>query len=156
MNNIESYSVIDQLLSLVNNNGRIDHPKGGHDDAVISWLLPYWFLVNGKNLSIYGIEHEQVLSKAKVQNTTDAGGISETLKRQKQLRIKEEISMLFLKLKQTMDPYIKQMIRNRLMVLYGHLEHEDVVAMNLEELLKSLKEEKLYANNTSRYHYTYR
>lgn len=153
---VRDAEIIDQLLSLVNNNGRIDHPKGGHDDAVISWLLPYWFLVNGKNLSIYGIEHDQVLLKAKVQNTTDAGGISETLKRQKQLRIKEEINMLFLKLKQTMDPYIKQMIRNRLMVLYGHLEHEDVVAMNLEELLKSLKEEKMYANNATRYHYNYR
>ena len=36
-----------------------------------------------------------------------------------------------------------------MLVLYGQLESEDIVALNLEELLKSIKEEKMF---TSRAH----
>ena len=141
--------IIDQFLSLVNNNGRIDHPKGGNDDGVIGTLLTHWLLLNGKNLHIYGIEHSKVLLKAKVQANDESGGAAAELKKRKQLRVKEEINTLYSKLKSSYDPYVRQILRNRMLVLYGQLETEDIVALNLEELLKAIKEEKMF---TSRAH----
>ena len=141
--------IIDQFLSLVNNNGRIDHPKGGHDDGTVATLLTHWLLLNGKNLHIYGIEHSKVLLKAKVQASDESGGAAAELKKRKQLRVKEEINTLYNKLKTSYDPYVRQILRNRMLVLYGQLETEDIVALNLEELLKSIKEEKMF---TSRAH----
>ena len=141
--------IIDQFLSLVNNNGRIDHPKGGHDDGTVATLLTHWLLLNGKNLHIYGIEHSKVLLKAKVQASDESGGAAAELKKRKQLRVKEEINTLYSKLKSSYDPYVRQILRNRMLVLYGQLETEDIVALNLEELLKAIKEEKMF---TSRAH----
>lgn len=53
--------IIEQISALVIKNGRIDHPDGGNDDMVISALLSYWMLINGKNLSSYGIDTSKLL-----------------------------------------------------------------------------------------------
>lgn len=52
-----------ELLTLVIRNGRIDHEIGGHDDMVVSWLLCWWFLLNGKNLHIYGLDSNSFLKQ---------------------------------------------------------------------------------------------
>ena len=52
----------EQLKSLVTKNNRVDHPPGGHDDCVISWLLGHWFVRHGKNLKEYNIDVSQCLS----------------------------------------------------------------------------------------------
>lgn len=66
-----------QIRTLEVRNGRIDHPEGGHDDLVIASLLSYWLMLNGKNLSFYGI-NTQLLFKEnnvyigeKYQNNSD-------------------------------------------------------------------------------------
>lgn len=48
--------LITELCSLVERNGRIDHPTSGHDDMVIAYLMTNWFLLHSKNLDYYGIE----------------------------------------------------------------------------------------------------
>ena len=45
----------DELMGLVNKNGRVDHEDGKHDDMVIAWMLPVWMLTQSKNLKHYGI-----------------------------------------------------------------------------------------------------
>lgn len=58
---LRSGELIDQILSLVERNGRIDHQRSGHDDLVISWLLAMWLLIFGKNLNHYGISNNRLM-----------------------------------------------------------------------------------------------
>lgn len=51
-----------QLKSLIrDDNGRVDHRAGMHDDLAIGWLLSFWMLTNAKNLDFYGIDFRSVL-----------------------------------------------------------------------------------------------
>lgn len=45
----------EQLRSLVERNGRVDHPVGGHDDLVIAWLMGHYFASHGRNHEFYGL-----------------------------------------------------------------------------------------------------
>lgn len=46
--------IIDEISSLVTTrSGRIDHPVGGHDDLLISYLFTRWFLLYGNNIDRY-------------------------------------------------------------------------------------------------------
>lgn len=46
--------IIDEISSLVTTrSGRIDHPVGGHDDLLISYLFARWFLLYGNNIDRY-------------------------------------------------------------------------------------------------------
>ena len=47
-------------------NGRIDHPKGGHDDMVIAWLLACWFIFNGRETGYYDINRKRFLSEVEI------------------------------------------------------------------------------------------
>lgn len=53
-------TLVDQILTLIFKNNRVDHRNGYHDDMVVAWLLTMWLLFYGKNLHIYGIDIEQV------------------------------------------------------------------------------------------------
>lgn len=50
-----------ELTTLEERNGRVDHPKGAHDDTVISYLLACYFIFYGKHLDIYGFDPAHVL-----------------------------------------------------------------------------------------------
>ena len=54
--------LINQVLSLVVRNGRIDHQLGGRDDLCVAALLGHWFLSSAKNTSHYDISNH--LSKS--------------------------------------------------------------------------------------------
>lgn len=58
---VKDRKVAAQILALEVRNNRVDHPIGGHDDLVVSWLLTYWFMLNGKNLQLYGIDSNKIL-----------------------------------------------------------------------------------------------
>lgn len=46
--------IISEIASLVKlRNGRIDHPPGGHDDLLISYLIGRWFMMFGKKIERY-------------------------------------------------------------------------------------------------------
>lgn len=59
---IKDTILIEEISSLVEKNGRVDHATGRHDDMVISWLLGHWFLRYSKNLAFYGIDTKKCLS----------------------------------------------------------------------------------------------
>ncbi len=58
---VRSRSLSREIRSLVVKKGRIDHSAGGHDDAVIAWLLTHWLLMYGRHLERYGIDPARVL-----------------------------------------------------------------------------------------------
>lgn len=46
--------IIDEIAALIiTRNGRVDHPVGGHDDLLISWLFTRWFLLFGEDRDRY-------------------------------------------------------------------------------------------------------
>ena len=58
---VNSIHLLDQLSNLVEKDNKVDHAEGAHDDLVIAWLLSNWLLLQGYNLSAYGIDTRSVL-----------------------------------------------------------------------------------------------
>lgn len=53
---------VNQICALIVKNNRVDHPEGGNDDCVITWLLGYWVISKASNLSEYGVDVSRLLS----------------------------------------------------------------------------------------------
>jgi hypothetical protein len=69
---VRSRSLSTEIRGLVVKDGRIDHKAGGHDDAVVSWLMTHWLLMNGRNLAHYGIDPARMFNKVvQVGEVTD-------------------------------------------------------------------------------------
>lgn len=62
-NLIRDPNLIDELSTLVERNGRIDHASSGHDDHVISFNLAHWFIRYARNLEHYDIDSTKIMSK---------------------------------------------------------------------------------------------
>lgn len=66
--------LIDELSSLVERKGRIDHAMTGevtHDDHVISFALAHWLLRKGRNLEHYGIDPARVMCSVVTEKLQD-------------------------------------------------------------------------------------
>lgn len=57
-----------ELINLKKKGGRIDHDNKHHDDLVIAWLLPFWFMKLGKSKSEYGIPPGVCFADAKLMS----------------------------------------------------------------------------------------
>lgn len=81
---IREPALIDELSSLVERRGRVDHKASGHDDHVISWLMANWFLRFARNLDHYGIDPRKVLSRVRsVTAGNDPKVVAKNRKREK-------------------------------------------------------------------------
>lgn len=112
---IKDKVIIEELLGLVEKNGRIDHNTSGHDDFVIAWLLTHWFLTYGKNLQFYGIDPsriENIRSKAGVDSTP-----IEDLMWQEQESIRNEIEETYLKLEKSPSEFEIAKLEHRIRFL---------------------------------------
>ena len=138
---VRDNELITELESLVIKNGRIDHPNNGNDDAVVSWILPYFMLTQGKNLESYGIDTSKVLSSVKIAISDENGGPVEEYKRIKQQRIKDALEVYLDRMKKCEDPYIKQQLATKAKSLYDTLDEESIVAFNLQDLLSKVTDE---------------
>ena len=87
---LNSQYLVDEILALVEKNGRIDHIKSGHDDTVIAWLLTMWFLLFGKNLSHYGVSNQRLIVRQRIG--VDEGGQDE-----QEVLVKEEEQRLLVR-----------------------------------------------------------
>ena len=88
-NRIFDTHLITEFCSLQVRNGRIDHPDGGHDDTVISYLLACYVIFFGRNLQMYNIPISSVLS-----GVTLTGDKVDPVMKQEQLEIKRRIAEL--------------------------------------------------------------
>ena len=75
---VRDADIVDEIKSLTIRNGRVDHPLGKHDDTTISFLLTGFFAFFGKNLSMYGIQSEEILKCVSKEGVT----VSDTAKEQ--------------------------------------------------------------------------
>ena len=89
-------TLITELSSLAQKNGRIDHSTSGHDDTVIAFLLSSWFCFFAKNLNYYNINKSIFLNDIGADgskiNTSEKERQNEILKQI--LELKKEIKRL--------------------------------------------------------------
>lgn len=131
-------TLISQLSSLVRKNGRIDHAAGKHDDMVIAYLLPYWFLTQAKNLQYYNILPKQVLTKVAIDIIEEQGGIEAVRHREVQSKIAEEIDNLSNMVKMCQSPIEADRYIRRAKMLANELDSTSREYYNITSLLESL------------------
>lgn len=130
--------IIDQLLSLVIRNGRVDHPPGGNDDMVISFLLGFWLMTLGQNLQHYGINPRDILVNNDSLNA-DNDPLS-VYEREFQENLKYEIDKIISVLKDERDDYIAQRLENRMKQLNAKLTETDKQTLAVDDLITNIRE----------------
>lgn len=129
-----------QLLGLTIRNGRIDHQEGEHDDMVVSWLLGWWLMTNGRNLHYYGLNPQSILSnnatvlqERKTKTTYDLYHqkvAMDAVKRLKEL------------LESETDPYVIRRYESDLERAVSLLTVEDRQIIAADDLLQQLREKR--------------
>lgn len=130
--------LIQQALSLVVKNGRLDHKSGDHDDMVIAWLLGHWFLNYGLNLSHYGIDVTTVMSeRAKHGKELTA---KERYERKVQQELLERIKDIYETLRETDSRMEVMRLETELAALMRKVKQEEEEGMTLDALISEAKE----------------
>lgn len=136
---IKDKKLIDELVSLVIKNDRIDHQDGKHDDQVISWLLACWFVFNGRNIGYYDINRTRFLS-----NVTAAGEEVDYDKLnsiRKQNAIVDKIKELYEELSNTSDYIDFNKIEKQIRLLESKVSYNKEI-LTLNEMIDDLKEKR--------------
>lgn len=143
---INDKRLIDQLLKLEKKNGRINHRGNQHDDLVVSWLLPVWMLIEGRNLHYYGLNPMEVMSVAAPNQSRSKDEGTEREQRHLRKRIEE----LLARLEREADPYIVKKLESEIMFLDSRLIPDQNEIFNITELMSKAKERKKRSNTLNR------
>lgn len=133
--------IIDQISALIEKNGRIDHPVGGHDDMVVGALLSFWFMTVGKNLSAYGMNTSLLLKGNKVYLEEKYKADEEELDRSEIMAMEDEFNRLLDSFKNERDPVICRQLEARIHKLASNFKHGGQ-AMSVQEMLDNLSRDK--------------
>lgn len=136
---VKDMQLVQQIMSLVIKDGRLDHEDGKHDDMVVAWLLTHWFLTQAKNHSYYGIETSSILAELTVKPEET---FEERLHRFEQMQIKDEIELLYARLVEEEDEYVAMRLESQLKLLHRKLDTENTEIYSLEHLLERVREAK--------------
>ena len=137
---VRDRKIADELLSLTKENGRIDHPKGGHDDMVIAWLLTYWFMSKGKHLDYYGIDSRRILCKN--QTHKESNQPLDLYKRKEQQLWQKKVEDLTVLLKETKEPWNIPKLESELKYVYSKLDEDNRPPVSVDEYLNKLRDER--------------
>jgi hypothetical protein len=147
---VKDKKTIDQILGLEIRNGRVDHPEGEHDDLCICWLLTYWLLFKGKNLSYYGIPVRDILiDNIDHKQENDPRKLYE---KREQDNIRLGIDQLIEQLKIEKDDFVAINLENRLKLLISRLSESDRDILGIEELLSKIKDNRRLSRNRLTYY----
>lgn len=137
---MNSRNLILQTVSLEKKDGRIDHPRGEHDDSVIAWLLCYWLLSYGRNLHYYGIDASLVLTRNKNYHSQLTEKTAYENYRQKRARsLVEELTQ---KLEVEKDDFIARRYEQELEAALADLSEDDRKIVSADDLLKRLRQQR--------------
>lgn len=131
-----------QLGCLTRKNGRIDHATDDHDDMVVAWLLGYWFLSEANNKSFYGINNQMVLAGVVQSIVNESGGVEAYAAKQKQLRLKAELTNTIDVLKAEKNPIISNMLKIRIKNIYSRIDTTNEPMLNIDAMIENLAMEK--------------
>jgi hypothetical protein len=138
---------INQVTSLVTINGRVDHMPGENDDMVIAWLLCFWLITLGKNLTFYGIDSRNIFSEVDRKEIKTA---QEYMVNQEQQEIRQKIEGLYEEIDKEQDSFVIQKLEHTLRMLNRQLVLEDGEIFSVDELINSLREKKRNARKEYR------
>ncbi len=131
--------LINQILSLVIKNNRVDHGDGpgDKDDLVIGALLSGWILLNGRNLGFYGIDSKDLLRQNTLiqQQVTTANSYDNRYNDY----IRQQIQLLLEKLNAENDEYVCTNIESQLKGLYTKLIKEDQQMFSVDDLINQIR-----------------
>jgi hypothetical protein len=129
--------LVDQTLSLEIRNGRIDHPKGEHDDMVIGWLLSHWFITKAKNLQFYGIDGTQVYRDIRPEVTMTP---HELYQHQMQQGLREQVKQIVDRLGDENDEMIITKLEAQLRQLSRRVVVEENDTFSVDDLIRKTRE----------------
>lgn len=132
---------IQQICSLMIINGRVDHPPGEHDDCVITWLLTYWFMTKAKNLHHYGINSKDILRELNREKYANLSPYERYLQEEQQA-IREEMDIVYERLKTESSEIASHQLENRLRYLNSKLILAENEIYSIDELINNLKDNK--------------
>lgn len=140
-NCIYDQKLISQISALIIKNNRIDHPEGGNDDMVIASLLSYWFLIQGKNLNLYGIDTGSLLKHNKVYLAEKYAVVEDDYSDQEVIELEHEFNELIEKYKKESNDIIARQIELRIKKLAADLRVFNHV-ISVETLLENISRER--------------
>lgn len=136
--------LIEQISQLVLRNNRIDHPKGGSDDAVIASLLSFWLLITGKNLGDYGIDSSRILRDNNVYLEDKYNTSLDEMDQESIRELEYEFNGILEQLKRERIPTIAHKLELKLKMLADELNTNGNI-VSVEELLEDIKRKKRMA-----------
>jgi hypothetical protein len=131
--------LIDQISGLIVKNGRVDHDADGHDDLVIAWLMCFWLLTQGKNLSFYGIDSKDIGADVAPEEEEKLAPIDH-FQRFEQLQIRQQIVDISERLMNERDEYVVKRYEHELRVLDSRLILEEGDVFSVDELIRQAGE----------------
>lgn len=134
-------TLIAQINALINKNGRVDHPVGGHDDMVIAWLLGFWFMTKAVNVSFYGIDSRIFMSKN--QDPTDPSSALPDQDQEVQNALREKIELLTEELSKERDKFVALRLEQEIRSLMRHVVVKEDEIYSVDELLRTAKEKRI-------------
>ncbi len=138
-NTVRDALTIHQMSNLRKENGRIDHAPGQHDDAVIAYLLGYWFLSEAKNKSHYGINTRDVLSIVTTVDVYLSGGQDVLEKQAKNNELKRNVRVLEDQLERCHSEYEKMLISNKIKYYRDQIEDDMDNNLNQDTFIEEAK-----------------
>lgn len=144
---VRDLTTINQITGLIIKNGRVDHQDGEHDDMVISWLLSYWFMTQGKNLNHYGINSKMIYTHLNV--VTKKLTAYEEYNMSSQNLVRSEIDDLVGQLKASNDFYLSEKLEKKIRSLNTKIILNENEKFSVDELINSIREGK--KNKSARY-----
>ena len=142
---VNDEKTINQIMSLTIVNNRIDHPKGQHDDCVISWLLGHWLAMHGTNLEFYGIDTTRLMENTMVAKQTKVL-TSQDIEQAKLRRDIEELAETLSKIK---DPMLALKLESRIKLLASKVVMDDNESFNVVDLMNKVRENKRFKSLNS-------
>lgn len=139
LDKVKDRALTEQITSLENRSGRVDHPVGGHDDLVIGWLMCHWFLSMGKNLQFYGIDPRSVMINSKPKETLT---VSQAYYEDEQWSFRERIDELFELMREETDGFIIGRYEQELRYLDSRLILKDGETFSIDAEMEKMKETK--------------
>lgn len=133
--------LIGQISALIIKNNRIDHPEGGNDDMVISGLLSYWLLTNGKNLNLYGIDTTTLLKHNKVYLSEKYSVVEDDYSDQEVIQLEHEFNELIDKYKKESNDIIARQMEVKIKKLAADLRVYSHV-ISVESLFEEINRER--------------
>lgn len=139
-NEIKDLTLINEINSLVEKNGRIDHSSSGHDDHVISWTLTHWFLFHCRNLSHYGINLSMVASGLETEQKDLTPQELQEQIYQEQLGV--ELESVIAELDNTKDIFIIAKLEAKLNAIQNRLVSMSITTPTMDRLINAARDAK--------------